>query len=434
MSLPNNILQNVQTYNDAQLGYLENLNCFVSNFNHEYKNFQKETANLGDTINLELPNRSIVANGLVASFQGVQQRLVPLICDQAANSSNAFDAQQFVFNVKNYMSKFGSSRVEEISTAIEANVALNAISGVPVYNIVNGQSVPTGALHNESGPYRFYGDGITPINTFQQLAEMEALFRNYGAVNGTLSVYFDDVAVVPIVGSGLNQFVLDRNESMSNSWDLGSYKGSNSRYYKSNLLPIHYAGTAGDNHDPLVLVSTNDPTGTNITQLTLSGISSNASAFKAGDLIQFDATNRGLVYRTFIGHIPCKNLVQFRVLNDVDAIAGTATISITPSLCSVSGNINQNLSIPLVAGMTLTCLPTHRAGLIISGNAGYLAMPTLPDETPFPTLTSNSKNGVSLRTYYGSQFGQNNRGYVTDCLWASLVVPEYSMRVVLPVI
>lgn len=431
-SLPNNQLQNVQTYNDAKLAYLQNLNCFIGTLNTQYKTFQDLPANLGDTVNLELQNRATVKRSLVASFQGVQQRLQPLVCDQAVSSAHAFTSQQFVFNVREYMEKFGKARVEAIGAEIESNAALNATSSVPVMTVNDdGDSVATGALHTESGPYRFYGDGVTPINSFGQLAEIEARFRNYGAANGALDMYLDDIAVVGIVNSGLNQFVPNRNEKLAMSWDLGGYSGGNANFYRSNLLPTHTAGTAGDNADTLTLVSTNDPTGNAITQLTFSGVSVDAGAIKSGDLIQFDAST-GLVYLTWTGYKPSRNLVQVRATEDADASSGTVVIKITPTLQSTIG-LNQNLNKALGAGATATVLPSHRAGLVVGGKGFFLAMPPLPSEDPFSTATSTDKDTkVSLRNYYGSQFGKNNRGYVTDGIWATTAVQEYCMRIVFP--
>lgn len=430
--LPNNSLQQVKTYNDAKLAYLQNINCFIGSLNTKYKTFQDLPANLGDTVNLELPNRATVSNGLVASFQGVQQRLHPLVCDQAANSAHAFTSQQFIFNTRDYMEKFGKARVEALGAQIESNVALTAISAVPVMTVDgDGQSVPTGALHTESGPYRFYGDGTTPINSFGQLAEVEAIFRNYGAANGPLKVYLPDMAVVGIVNSGLNQFVPNRNEKIANSWDLGGYTGGNSKFYRSNLLPIHTAGTVGESRDTLTLVSTDDPTGANITKLTFSGVTTDAGAIKAGDLLQFEAST-GLVYLTYTGYKPSANLVQVRATADADASGGTVEISITPTLQSAPG-LNQNLNKALGAGATATVVPSHRAGIVVGGDAFYLAMPPLDDQSPFETATSTDKDTkVSLRNYYGTQFGRNQKGYVTDCIWASTAVPENTMRLVFP--
>lgn len=55
MAVPNNILQQVQTYQLSNLAYLQNLNCFVATANTKFKNFEKLTANLGDTVTFDLP-------------------------------------------------------------------------------------------------------------------------------------------------------------------------------------------------------------------------------------------------------------------------------------------------------------------------------------------------------------------------------------------
>ncbi len=85
--------------------------------------------------------------------------------------------------------------------------------------------------------------------------------------------------------------------------------------------------------------------------------------------------------------------------------------------------------------MTATVMPSHRRGLIVGGNALYLAMPRLPDEAPFPTVNdADPDTGVSLRIYYGSLFGQNQRGIVHDIIWGSTAVPEYCMAILFPLI
>jgi hypothetical protein len=62
-----------------------------------------------------------------------------------------------------------------------------------------------------------------------------------------------------------------------------------------------------------------------------------------------------------------------------------------------------------------------------------MAMPRLPDESPFTTSNMvDSDSGASIRHYFGSQFGQNNRAYVRDCVWGSTLVAENSMRYAFP--
>ena len=433
MALPTNILQTVQTYQESELAYLLNLSCFVATCNTRFKDFEKMEANLGDTVTFDLPPRYITANSLVATFQPSQQRVQNLTVDQAVNTSYTFTNQQFIFNVREYMDRFGKSAVTEISSQIEANIALNAISGV-VNN--NPQSPNFGTIDTFSGPYRFFGDGVTPINSFGQLASMLAAFRNYGAVKDKLKVYLSDIAVPQIVNSGLNQFVMDRNEEMAMSWMVGNWMGV--EFYQSNLLPIQTAGNVGNNGTTLTLVSTNDPTGNNVTQLTFSGAgTSDPIAILSGDLGQFQDGVSGqpnMRFLTFIGHVPCAQPVQIRATASAGSTAGgLVTVNVFPPLVWAGGSPNQNLNNALAAGMQVKFLPSHRAGLIVGGDALFLGMPKLPDQAPFPTANeSDPDTGVSLRLTYGTLFGQNQFGWIHDCVWGSSLPPEYSMRIAFP--
>jgi hypothetical protein len=435
--LPQNILKQVITYNESQLPYLENLNCFISTSNKKFDNFDNVEKNLGDTIQFDVCPRAISVQGLVAKFQGAEQRFGTLVCDQAANSSQAFTAQQFIFNVRDYMEKFGKARVEVISSDIEASVALNANSSVPVNKVINGETVPTGAFHVESGPFRFYGDGVTQINSFQQLAKMLALNAEFGVPTGAPDVYLPNMAIPDIIGTGLNQFVPARNDVIANSWDLGTYKGSNARYYRSNLLPAQIAGSAGNLAQVLTVVSTNDPTGQNITQITFSGAStSDADSVAYGDMAQFQDGVTGfnnMRFLTWTGYKYCQVPVQFRATAQAGSSSGgLVTVNVFPALQSTVGlnqNINQNIS----PGMQVKFLPSHICGMVVSGKALFMAMPKLPDEHPYDTSSiMNKATGASLRMYYGSLFGKNQRGNITDSTWASYAQPEYCLRIVFP--
>jgi hypothetical protein len=336
------------------------------------------------------------------------------------------------------MEKFGMSRVEELSAKIEANVCRNADSSVPVMTVdSNGQSIPTGALHTDSGPYRFYGNGTEQINSFQQLAQALALNAEYGVPNGQPEVVLPNLAIPAIIGTGLNQFVANQNEKLRNSWDLGTYQGSNARYYRSNLLPVHNSGTVGNDALTLTVISTNDPTGNNITEITFSGANtSDAASILSGDLGQFvDGVSgfQDLRYLTWTGHELSGVPVQIRSLSVAGSNgSGHVTVEIFPALSSQFGP-NQNLNQNIQAGMQMTFVPSHRCGLIISGKALYLAMPKLPDEIPFPTGTKTNKaTGASLRLYYGTLFGKNTRGVINDAVWGSYGQPEYLMRMCFP--
>lgn len=414
MSVPSNFLVQVQTYQMAHLAFLLNYSCFIHTANTKFKDFNKLTANLGDTVTFDLPPRYVTNDTLVANFQPSTQRVQTLTVANAANTSYAFTSQQFIFNVEEYMKVFGRAAVAELSARIEADVAGLA----------------------ETAPYRFFGDGVTPINSFGQLAQMLAQYRTYGYAHEDIKVYLGDLAVPGIVNSGLNQFVVDRNEEMAFSWMVGDWMGV--KFYQSNLLPIHIAGNVGNNASTLTVVSTNDPTGANITQITFSGATaSDVDAIKKYDSLQFVDNVVGqpnMRYLTFIGHVPSGAPVQFQATADAAADgAGNVIVNITPALCSQPGNPNQNLSFNLNAGMQVTVLPSHRCGLVVGGDALYLGMPRLPDQVPFPTsATSDEETGVSLRLYYGSVFGQNQMGFINDAIWGKTLPGEYAMKIAFP--
>lgn len=430
---PSNILQQVQTYQRSGLALLQNLCCHISTANTKFKDFNKIQANLGSTVTFDLPPRATTVAGLVASWQPAVQRVQSLVCDQANNSSFSVTSQERIFNLEkgeeDYMNVFGKSFIAELATQVEGNIARNWDSSV--------RSQLTGQLNTNSGPYRFYGNGSTAISSFPQLAQSIMYFKNYGSVQEGIKVYLPDTVVPSIVGNGLNQFAPMRNNDLANSWEIGDFGTPPVKYYQSNLMPLHLSGNTGVDQDILTVVSVNDPTGQNVTQITVSGATaSDAQAVFSGDLFQFkDSVGSfpNLRYLTFIGHFPSANPVQFRVTADAASDAsGNVVLNIFPAL-NWAGGQNQNLNAPIAAGMQIVGLPSHRAGGICGGDALYLAMPKLPEQDPYATASEyDEETGVSMRLTYGSVFGQNQSGMIYDETHGSVLIPEYALRFIIP--
>lgn len=430
---PTNILQQVQTYQRSGVALLQNLCCHVATANTKFKDFDKIQANLGSTVTFDLPPRFTTNASLVASFQPAVQRVQTLACDQANNTSFAVTSQQRIFNLEkgeeDYMRVFGKSAIAELATQVEGNIALNWASAVT--------SQLTNTQNTFSGPYRYFGNGSTALSSYQQLAQSIMFFKNYGSVAEGIKVYLPDTVVPSIVGNGLNQFVPHRNDEIAMSWEVGDFGTPRVSYYQSNLMPLHVSGNTGVNQQVLTVVSVNDPTGQNVTQITVSGATaSDANAVFAGDLFSFQDGVSGfnnMRYLTFIGHFPSANPVQFRATANAAANAsGVVTINITPAL-NWAGGANQNLNQPIQAGMQIIGLPSHRCGGILGGDAFYLAMPQLPEQDPYATAAEyDDDTGVSLRLTYGSLFGQNQTGMIYDETHGSVIVPEYSMRYIIP--
>lgn len=410
-----NVLQQVITYQKSGMAALTNQNAFVSTANKKFKDFENREANLGDTVSFDLPPRFVTQEGLVVSFGPAVQRIQNLTADQSANVSYAFSAQQFIFNAEQYMEQFGMGAIAELGAQIEANIALNC----------------------ETGPYRFYGNGVTAITTYKQLAVALANMRNFGAPKTLAKGYLSDLCIPDIIDSGLSQFALNRNNETANSWELGKF--DRAEWFTSNLLPVHTSGTEGTQGSVLTVVSVTKNADNAITHILFSGTNANndPNSVKAHDRFQFRdgvAGQPNIRFLTFTGHKPSGQPVQFRAVADATSTGGgQVNVEVYPPLKAASGQ-DQNLTTEIVAGMRCDVLPTHRVGMITCGDPLFMAMPKLPDQSPFATSSEIDKEtGVSLRMYYATLIGQNKQGMVHDCLWGSTLVPEYSLAIIFPV-
>lgn len=414
MAIGNNTLVNVATLCKAQLMALQNFGAFVANANNKFVDFQNRPAQLGGTVQIQLPWRISSREGLVADFQGLQQRFMTLSIDKSRNSSFAFTDLQYILNAKQFMDDIGRAPIVELGSFIENDIASVAITS----------------------PYRFYGDGYTELSSFNQVSDMLRQFRSFGFAQTRVKVIMSDVANQQIVGSGLNQFVPSRNDTMANSWDIGSFDQAD--FYWSNILQVHYAGTAGNQQQALTVISTNDPTGNFITQIKVSGGTNNdANAIKLNDKIVF-VDNVGSLpnmrFRSFTGHIAVQLPVQMRATADSGAnSSGQIIINIDPPLCVTPGNPEQNIVNNVVAGMQLSVKPTHRAGMVWADNALFVAMPKLPEQKPFDSASvMDPMTGVSLRLSTGSNLVESTQGSIVASAWGKNLQAEYGLSIIHP--
>lgn len=411
---PTNILQNVITYNKINIAMLLNQCCMLNIANKEFNDFEKSNpANLGDTISFEKQYRFTSKNSLVVSFQGTQQRPQTLKVDRAISIGLEYTAEQLIFNIDRYKTTIANNAAAEIGSKVEYDL--------------------TGVF--EEFPYRFYGDGINPINSFGELGKAFALFDDFGSASYERKAVLPTTVVPSIVNTGLNQFVPSRNEELAMSWRLGDW--NNATWYQSNLLRTHYSGTVGDARATLTVVSTvQDPLTGAVIAITFSGCPSpnDPVAIKKYDRFLFDDTSTSqLRFLTFTGHVPCSNPVQFKSVADAASDAGSqVTVFLDVPLQAASGR-DQNITASIVPGMTVTVLPSHKVGGIFSGNQFYAAMPRLPSMAPYYTGTeTDPSSGVGLRMYTGGIFGQNQYGTVIDGIWGRTMVPENAMALIFP--
>ncbi|WP_438967006.1 hypothetical protein [Flavobacterium sp.] len=303
------------------------------------------------------------------------------------------------------MKRYGRAAVGELGASIEENVALNTLV-----------------------PFRFFGDGINPINSFGQLGAILARFRSFGAVHSDTYVYLSLLAESDIVNTGANQFVPSRNEKMANSWMIGDF--DNATFCRSNLLPTHISGTAGQMGSTVVIVGRPTPT-----SLTLGGFGvSDPDAVKENDLFEVQTD---LFFRTYVGKAISPLKVQFRATADAASDGGgIVQLPISyPLIQPLDGDPQKlNLSRDIDFGTdTAKALPSHRRGMVCSGGGLFLAMPQLPTQEPyFSSSAADPDTGISMRLSFGSDLNNSTRRFINSAIWGSSLVPQYAMSIIFP--
>jgi len=411
----NNVYQQVELYQSSLLPLMENLDPFIMLANKKFDNFNSNTYSYGAAVSFDLPVRTTIEDGLVASFTPVEQPKHVLTVNKKKNGSYIVADDNHIFQQQDvWAEKYGRGFIAEYGTVVGSDIASVC----------------------ETDTYRAYGDGVTAINSVEQLAQMLADLRNYGAANTKATVILPDVKMPAIIDSGLAQFVTKRNDEFANSWQLGSW--NNADFYTSNLLPTHMSGTVGTLGDTLTV----DSISGDGSQITFSGASSDLTTFLENDIITLDPdklyTNttqggQGAKFLTWIGHKPSSQSVQVRVTADANAVAGVVTVSIFPALNSTTGDYDENVNFDITDvagnGLTAVALNSHICGLVYTADPLYVAMPRLPEMRPFDSVSTISDEGASIRLSYGSIFGQGEMGWIFDGVYGYTLVPRYAMRI-----
>lgn len=425
-----NALENVELYLPAKLAMLLNKSVVLNIANKEFNDFQDKTGNLGDTVTFDLFAKFVTGAGLVPQYQSFQQRKLSLSVKNAYNISLQFTPQELLFNVDQYMARIGEPKMAQFASTLEQDLLQQLVSNFRINNPLDpnlGQVVdPT------SGPYRFYGDGTTGFWTgYKDLVQAVKNLEAFGVPN------FGKCGIIPmqelpqLIDNASTKFAPTRNDKIVLDWMLGNF--AQTEWYDSNLLPVHYAGNVGESAATLTLTEWNDLTGQNITQLTFSGAgTSDVNAIKSGDLFMFSNASK-LKFLTDIGQAPTNLNVQFRATSDSGSDgSGNVTINIYPSLAWAYQN-TQNINKQLLAGMTVTSLPTHRAGVLLAGNPFYVAMPRLPSTQPYPSAEhTDADSGLSMQSFFGYIISEAIHAYVDQAIIGSVLSPDRCMRLIFP--
>ena len=409
--MPNTLID-VATYTKAGLALLVNSFPEIKISNPKYRNFNRMPAQLGDTIEYDLP--ALVDSVDTLSFGtwgSLTQLKRSLTLDKQHAVPLGISNLEMILNLEGYMSELGESAVATLAGKMGKNIASQYTTNT----------------------YMTAGDGTAAsLSSFQQLDQAISNFLDAGMPAGKeLCGIIPITAKSRIVGKGLDQFVPNRNDEMANTWEIGKFSGVN--WYLSNVLPVQTAGTIGQTGATLTVTSIN-AAGDQLTLASALGV--DANAINKGDVLTFQDISgyANLRYLTYYGGVETSQPVQVTATETASSdLSGEIIVNISPALVSTAGR-TQNINSDVVAGMELKALNSHRAGCLFVRDALMLAMPDLGETSPFESASVYDKDtGVRLRAYHGFLMGDGAYGYCHDVAYGYDLASRYAMRLAFPV-
>lgn len=439
-----NILQKIEAYATDEAFPLLQLSLdildLVDTKYEDWKSAQKVNTR-GDSVALQLPSRFVSDDTLAigspdAAGQNYNERRTALAVNKASHqffSLKNEDLATYDFEGDGSLSVNTEGVIAEIATQVNSDV--------------------TEVIANAG--YRTLGKGIfdstltelpeTTNLSYQQTVNNVRQFYNFGG-NTAAHIVLPSIAVSEIAGTGLQQFVPDRNDDISRDWSLGTLQGVNKKvqFYSSDLLPTHDAGTAADvsntgydikainNTETYMLPGTN--TSVDASKLTLTVPT--GLEIVVNDMLQIEnpTGQPDIRFLQFIGHKQSYSRPQARVVVGGTSAANTVEITVIPRLqrttpatvIDPNDNLTRAIKTTPAADRDLAIFAkSHIRGFALLKNYAKFASPRLPATTPYPSKTVNAQNGgVSMRVYHGYIPQAGVVGMDHAIIYGSLGVPE----------
>ena len=423
-----NQLKSVQSFQTDWIAWLYLSSALIHISNRKYEELMKLPGQIGDTVTfVRAPQKRVVEGSLAVNYTQTNQEYLTLAIDKKATIGFNFTQLEEYFNV----GKTDWAEVAKEACAIEVGMNLEAKLGLEILNT-----------------YRFYGSWsvangvstISPTNSILQLSEAMAEFKAYGSSSIDLYGVLPHDMYPQITASGLKEFALNRNNSLSDySWDKATYAGCEWTEAISTL-PIHEAGIAGKTGTELTVQSVVVDSAGLCTQIVCSGLGTTTGAIKKNDVMVFVDGVSGLSnirYLTYGGHLPSSAKVQMRAIADADSASDVLTITISEPLCWDPTSNKYNVTTPVVPGMKISVAPDHRAGVILSGKCLYFAMPpAIQKVKPYTGSTITDKDtGLSMTMIEGMALNDPNLSYMYHIpyVYGTSIEPRNAMRFLCPV-
>ena len=454
-----NNLVSVKTLAEWNIGGLRNFDPLASPqvANYQFNNFQERTANLGETVQINLPMHSRPVPGYPEpgmTYGSIDQNTMNLTVDEAWTDSWAYSPKERTFNNPDAIDK---EKIKLCVRSLGTQISKRAASEV------------------EKNTFRFYSPGITygtngstfnRITSPGELQLMIASFMEYGFIPSDMQFVCDAFTIAYIANTALNQFALNRNNEIAASWNYGKHDGCS--IFRSSFLNTHISGLIGNETSagaPMLLevASGGIVTGPDggISQITFKPIGSGTfpttgPGAKENDVFQFVDNVGSLPNMRYltegVGYQVTQVPVQCRVTQDATATSTAITLNFSPSLYYNDGTLGiafdtlkENISQKIVAGMQIQIMPSHRVGVIMSGKPLFIAAPKIacPNNEyatqknirfdSDPVTVTDMDLGPSFTFQMGRQFPSLSTALIGTVQFGATAYGKQMLRVLLPV-
>lgn len=377
-----NSLLNISMIANESLMELKNQLNFAASVNRQYDDqFAKKGAKIGSVMNIRLPVRFEVTDGVTMELQEVEDQYAPLTLDKRKHVAFQFSSQELTLSVDDFNDRYIKPAITSIANQINYD-------GTQQYlNIWNSVGTP----------------GTAPTTMEYALAAGQKLDENGAPVDEKRSLVIPPYLQTKFLTAGLSLYN-DQSE-LSKQYKKGRMGVAGGFTWKMDQnMPTHSTGAVAGS--PAIDTDSTDDT------LHLDGITGSITdCYKQGDVIQIASVYAvNPVTKQSTG-----SLMQFVVTADTDSSSGEiAALPISPAI--VTSGPYQNVSAAPADGAAVTLFghatnyasKTSPTGIAFHRDAFVLGMADLilPDEGAKAARAVDPDAGLSIRVV--RQYNINN--------------------------
>jgi hypothetical protein len=392
-----------QLVSNTALAMFANNSPFIMTGSRIYQDdFQNSGYKIGDTLQVRRQNNFIVGDGSTAVPQDIIETVENITVAHQYHALIAYTVQDLTLRIEDFSRMFIQPAIQTIITQMERDICSDA----------------------EQELYFFQGSAGSPINSFSTVDLAGAKLLEQG-VNIASDAY---LAMTVRDGSSLKSALLNNftpvfNEEIVRQSAIGHL--SYFDIFQSQNIVKHTAG-AGPTLHPGDALTVNGTVSSGNTIILAGATAGVTNYFLPGDLISIAGVhNVNPLSRASTGQN-----AQFVITAASNSSGGGAvTITVSPSIISVSSSPLQNVDGPVLTTSVVTVIPSYNVNVAYPARALDVICPPLYKlQVPYASVAVDAETGLSLAvTQTGDIQGYQNLMRL-DILCGFKWHPQYAVK------